>query len=106
MGGVRSLGPAHKHNMPLTHTKLSGATMGIADRDYYLDENRELTTDADKAAFRLINKGQDVPKEMADKYGIGKVAQPEKAAADAVDEKAAKPTVNKSVKPTKNKGVK
>lgn len=81
--------------------------MGIADRDYFLDENRELTTDEDKAAYRLINKGQEIPKDMADKYGIGKVAQTEVAADDAVsDKKSAKPSADKSAKPTKNKGVK
>lgn len=75
--------------------------MGTADKTYYLDENRELTTDQEKAAFVLINKGQDVPKEMADKYGIGKVAPEEET-----EEKAAKPSANKKATPSKNKGVK
>lgn len=94
--------------MPIRHTKLAGATSGVADQDYFLDANRELTTDPDQAAFLLIREGQDVPKEMADKYGIGKVAQTdEKAAAEEpVLEKAAKPSANKSKKPTQNKGVK
>lgn len=73
--------------------------MGIADKDYFLDENRELTDDEGKAATLLIRKGQEVPKEMADKYGIGKVA-PE---GEAGKEKAAKASDNKKATPSKNK---
>ena len=81
--------------------------MGHADKDYFLDERRELTTDTEKAAYVLIRKGQNVPKEMADKYGIGKVAQTEEAVVEVpVEEKATKPASNKSAKPTENKGVK
>lgn len=79
---------------------------GTADQDYFLDDNRELTTDESKAAILLIRKGQDVPKDVADKYGIGKVAQSDETAADTVEEKAEKPSTNKSKKPTQNKGVK
>lgn len=68
--------------------------MGTADKDYFLDENREVTTDEEKAAFVLIRKGQDIPKEMADKYGIGK----EKTA-----EKGGKPASNKAKKPSADK---
>ena len=78
--------------------------MGKADKDYFLDENRELTDDEEKAAFVLIRKGQDIPKEIADKYGIGKVAQPEEAAGEEhAVKRAAKPTANKSAKPTEDK---
>ena len=86
--------------------------MGKADKDHFLDASRELTDDPEKAAFLLIREGQEIPKEMADKYGIGKVAQEgEQAAAEdssesTVTEKAAKPSANKSKKPTENKGVK
>lgn len=69
--------------------------MGIADKDYFLDENLKLTTDEDKAAFVLIRKGQEIPKEMADKYGIGK-PKAEAKAAPASTNKAAKPAENKS----------
>lgn len=75
--------------------------MGTADKDYFLDENRELTTDEGEAAYVLIRAGQEIPKEMADKYGIGKVAQPAEAKA-----KAEAPATNKAEKPRKNKGVK
>ncbi len=87
--------------------------MGKADKDYFLDEHRQLTDDEAKAAFVLIRKGQEVPKEMADKYGIGKVAQPEEVAAEdtvtegdskeKTSEKAAKPSANKSAAPAENK---
>lgn len=86
--------------------------MGKADKDHFLDAEGNVTTDENEAAFLLIREGQDIPKEMADKYGIGKVAQEgEQAAAEdssesTVTEKAAKPSANKSKKPTENKGVK
>lgn len=85
--------------------------MAVADKTYYLDENKELTTDQEQAAFVLINKGQEIPRDMADKYGIGKVAQEgETDAAEgdesSVEEKAAQPSANKSKKPTENKGAK
>lgn len=96
-----------------------GETMGIADKTYYLDENRELTEDQSKAAFVLINQGQEIPADMADKYGIGKVAQKaekaeqpqaEKAGASdedaTVTEKAKKPAANKAKTPAKDKGAK
>jgi hypothetical protein len=89
--------------MPIEITKLSGETMGTADRDYFLDENRELTTDEEKAAFVLIRKGQDIPKETADKYGIGKTPQTKTAPAKTSVKKAA-PVSNKSAEPTENKG--
>lgn len=83
--------------------------MGTADKDYFLDANREVTTDEEQAAFVLIRAGQNIPKEMADQYGIGKVAQTEEAAETPVtekSEKSAKPSADKSAKPTENKGVK
>jgi hypothetical protein len=88
--------------MPIEMTKLSGETMGIADKDYFLDENRELTTDEEKAAFVLIRKGQDIPKEMADKYGIGKVTPTDEVEAEK-PVKASKASANKSAKPAEDK---
>jgi hypothetical protein len=58
--------------MPFIIKKSSGVKMGVANKTYYLDQNRELTEDQSKAAFVLINEGQEIPKEMADQYGIGK----------------------------------
>lgn len=75
----------------------------IADKNYFLDAEGNLTTDEEAAATRLINQGQEVPKHMADKYGIGKVAQ--EAAEAEVEEKPA-PAENKAKQPTKNKGAK
>lgn len=74
--------------------------MGTADQDYFLDDKGEVTTDTEKAAILLIRKGQDIPKDMADAFGIGKVAQQEEG------EKLAEKPANKLAKPTKNKGVK
>lgn len=59
--------------------------MQIADKNYFLDAEGSLTTDEEKAAIRLINKGQEIPADMAAKYDFGgKVAQKDAApAADA-----------------------
>lgn len=77
--------------------------MGKADKDYFLDEDLKLTTSDGKAAFVLIRKGQEISKEMADKYGIGKESKPAEAAAKPVEEKSATPEANKSAAPTENK---
>ncbi len=81
--------------------------MGTADKDYFLDEDRKLTTDNAKAAFVLIRKGQDIPKEMADKYGIGKekpkTAEKPVEKAPEPKEKGAGPSEDKSAKPTNDK---
>jgi hypothetical protein len=90
--------------MPFIHEEISGGTMGTADQDYFLDDKGEVTTDTEKAAMLLIRKGQDIPKDMADTYGIGKVAQ--QADGDEESEKLAKKPANKKAAPSKNKGVK
>lgn len=89
--------------MPIVINNPSGATSGTASEDYFLDDEGNLTTDEAAAATLLIRKGQEVPKEMADKYGIGKVAQTDETAADTVSEKAEKPSKNKAEKPAENK---
>jgi hypothetical protein len=76
--------------------------MGKADQDYFLDVEGNVTTDEKKAHQLLIRKDQDIPKEMADKYGIGKVAQKEEES-DGKTVKSAKPSANKSEKPANNK---
>ena len=81
--------------------------MGIADKDYFLNANGELAENEEDAATLLVRAGQEVSKDMADKYGIGKVAQGEtdggapdaKAAESATSNKAAKsPATNKGAK--------
>lgn len=52
----------------------------VADKDYFLDEQGNLTDDDQKAATVLIRKGQEIPADMAEKYDFGKVAQDEEAA--------------------------
>jgi hypothetical protein len=95
--------------MPLKFNKPSGVIMGTADKTYYLDKDGKVITDPVKAATILINEGQDIPKEMADKYGIGKPPGKEPAkAATEVDEasgapKSAPAKANKAAKPAKNK---
>jgi hypothetical protein len=77
---------------------------GTADKDYFLDINGKVTADEEKAHSLLIRKGQDIPKEMADKYGIGSAKSAKAASAPAEDgEKANKPASNKSAAPAKNK---
>ena len=78
--------------------------VGKADKDYFLNADGNLAESEDDAAFLLVRQGQDVTQEMADKYGIGKVAQEEQDAEPV--EKAAKPASNKAKKPASNKGVK
>jgi hypothetical protein len=76
--------------------------VGTADKDYFLDAEGNVTTDEEAAHQLLIREGQDVPKEMADKYGIGKVAQTEEETAEPV-KKAAKSSENKAEKAAENK---
>jgi hypothetical protein len=72
---------------------------GTADKDYFLTLEGKVTTDEEKAHSLLIRKGQDIPKDIADKYGIGK-----KASADAErPAKAEAPSKDKSAQPAKNK---
>ena len=78
----------------------------VADRDYDLDAEGNLTDDPSTAATHLIRKGQEVPKEMADKYGIGKVAQEAEELEDLTVIKSVKPTANKRQGPKSNKGAK
>jgi hypothetical protein len=96
--------------MPLRHTKLTGAKMGIVDKTYYLDKEGNVTEDPKKGATILINEGQEVPKEMVDKYGIGKVAQDDEAAGDEGESsntvKSAAPKSNKAKSSAKNKAEK
>ena len=86
--------------------------VGIADKHYWLDEEGNVTTDEAKSHIWLVREGSPITKDVADKYGIGKVAQEdaeevtEDADASPDEEKATKPSANKSKKPTQNKGVK
>lgn len=74
----------------------NNTNMAIADKDYDIDADGKLTTDPTKAAFHLIRKGQEVPADIAAKYGIGKTG----------GEKAIKPTANKAITPESNKAAK
>lgn len=81
--------------------------MGTADKDYFLDAEGNVTTDEATAHTLLIRKGQDIPKDMADKYDLGKKAA-KVADTEEVDggEKASSPSANKKASPSKNKGAK
>lgn len=72
---------------------------GIADKDYYLDAEGNIAESDETAATLLIRAGQEVPKEMADQYGIGVAAEAEESEA-----KSEKPSKNKAVKPKADKG--
>lgn len=74
----------------------------IADRHYWLDKDGNVTTDEAKSHLWLVREGSPISKEIADKYGIGKVAQE----GEPVKAKSAKPSENKVKKPSENKGVK
>jgi len=88
--------------MAITFNTEKVVTVGTADKDYFLDVEGNVVTDEETAHQLLIRKGQEIPKEMADRYGIGKVAQPE-AKADEKTVKKAKATENKAEKPTEDK---
>lgn len=75
--------------------------MGTADKDYFLTLDGKVTTNDEKAHSVLIREGQEIPKEMADKYGIGKKAADKPASDDA--KKAPAPSKNKSATPAENK---
>ncbi len=80
-----------------------GVFVGTADKDHFLTAEGEVTTDESEAHQLLIRKGQEIPKEMADKYGIGKTEKAEKAAEPSAPKKGAKPAANKSAEPASNK---
>lgn len=78
----------------------------IADKDYFLDKDQQLTEDEAQAAFLLVREGQEVSKETAERYGLGKVApagEEGETVADESDAKSKKPAENKSKKPNENK---
>lgn len=83
--------------------------MGVADKTYYLDAKGSVTDSAEKGAIVLINKGQEIPADMAQKYGLGRQTDTAKAKAETVvddaagDAKASKPAANKAAKPGKDK---
>ena len=54
--------------MYLPDQQKRGNTMSIADKDYYLDEAGEPTTDQSKAALIIAHKGAEVTPDMAAKY--------------------------------------
>jgi hypothetical protein len=86
---------------PSTH----GGVMGIADKDYFLNDKGELAQSDEDAATLLVREGQEVPQDMADKYGIGKVAQSGEEADGSV--KAATAPENKAKSTAKaDKGAK
>lgn len=70
-----------------------------ATKDYFLDDNGKVTTDQEKAATLLIRKGQEISKEMSDKYPEVKGV---KADEDA-PAKATKPAATKAKTPAENK---
>lgn len=92
------------HKMRRDNTRLDqGVARMKADKTYYLDSTGELTTEEPSSGFVLINEGQEIPKEMADRYGVGKVATVEEEVAEEKTVKSAKPTKNKSMSPKANK---
>ena len=90
--------------------------MSIADKDYYLDEAGEPTTDQSKAALIIAHKGAEVTPDMKAKYPQIKTtdakeeadpAQAEvakrRAAEDAAVKAQAAEAQKKSMLPTSNK---
>ena len=80
--------------------KMSGKQ---ADKDYYTDENGEVTDDPAKQRFLLVRAGQDMTTDVAEK--IGGLNNEEGSSAEG-EEKASAPKANKKAQPSKNKGVK
>ena len=101
----RRLPPPDFKNMAITFNLEKVVIVGISDKDYFLDIEGNVTTDEATAHQLLIRAGQEIPKQMADDYGIGKVTSTdEKAEKETV--KSAKPSTNKAEKAAENKGVK
>ncbi len=76
----------------------------LAEQHHWLDEDGNVTTDETKGSIWLVREGSPITKEMADKYGIGKVTPQDEGETATV--KADKPKSNKSESPTSNKGAK
>jgi hypothetical protein len=75
----------------------------IADKDYFLDKDRLLTDDEANAAFLLVRKGQEVSKDVAELYGLGKVAPAGDEAQTVKDEEEKPKPAAKSKTPAENK---
>jgi hypothetical protein len=73
-----------------------------ADKDYYLDRDGKLTTDASKANSLLVRKGMEISPRLADQYGIGGKATTA-TSNDADTAKGSKPTNTKAKTPSSNK---
>lgn len=76
----------------------------IADKDYFLDSDGNVTTDSTKAANWLVKKDGAISVETQEKYNIP-TASKEEGSSD-VEEKSEAPKQNKAAKPAKNKGAK
>lgn len=66
-----------------------GKVMGIADKNYYLDDAGEPTTDQSKAAIVIAHKGVEVTPDMAAKHPQIKTTDA-KAEVDPAQEAVAK----------------
>lgn len=85
----------------------SGIVVAVADQDYFLDTDRNVTTDKHQSAMLLIRKGQNISREMAETYGIPTAstakAEPEKVAQTDVEDKTETPKKTKKPTPSENK---
>jgi hypothetical protein len=58
------------------HTGLTSSEEVMkADKDYFLDDKEKLAKSETDAAFLLVRKGQEIPADVAKKYGIGEKAE-------------------------------
>lgn len=94
--------------MPLKHYSREAqirGNAGEADQTYYLDKDGNLTDNEGEYHSVLVHKGAMIPKSVADKYGIGKVAQSDESESDS-GTKAESPKSNKRAEAPENKAVK
>lgn len=78
----------------------------IADRDYFTDQNGDLTTDSTKAADWLVRKGSPISKEHQEKYNIPLQTSVQSGKDVDGGKKASSPSSNKATSPKENKGAK
>lgn len=82
----------------------------IADKDYFLDAEGNMTTDSSKADRWLARKGTAISVSDQEQYGIkaakSNPAQTDDIVEDEVVKKASAPKSDKSEKPRSNKGAK
>ncbi len=92
--------------MPWIHERRADTSNPIADQDYYLDAEGNVTTDSAEAHIQIASKGSPIAKDVREKYSIPTAPEEEKVAQKDEEAEKPKPSANKKATPSKNKGAK